>query len=648
MAAAATMTEPRGPEAAHALDTAVQALWAETGRVAPRQARCSCGRVHPDDTTGADGEDDAEDGVTAANTAFLRNLETTQKLTLLRELLTVRPPDPFPSPEVLEAVETALRFANAQRPRTNALDIPSISEDGEGLQRLALWKGDITTLAATAIVNAANSELLGCFRPEHPCIDNAIHAVAGPRLRQKCCDIVDALPGGRERTGSVQVTPGYLLPSEYVLHTVGPIVRNGSPSEDDEEELRSCYNACLEAAEDLEATAAAAAAKTLVFCGISTGMFGYPAALAVGVAVDTVMGYFAKTQSSTITKVIFNVFTPADLNLYLARFRALATNPALSLSPPPTPFSQPLQTAVEMLRTSDALLIAAGAGLSASYGLDYTSHELFRTHFSGTAARTGARCLYELFGHAFTSERDKWGYYFSHLSIIGSWPLHSANRVYDHLITLTNHFDSSTTKGGWFVRTSNADGLFRRHGFLPDRIATPQGDYSFMQCARPCSPDSVFPAAPFLAAAKPFLDLTLNTLSSDDAVPKCPNCNGSVFLCVRADHSFSDVRFRPAEKRYREFLRECREKGRRLTVLEIGVGWNTPSVARWPSEELVQDGAARLVRVGIKGSQCVPWELDGVAVGVEGDAGDVVRQLLEGLALTTTAAPAAAAVAPGS
>ena len=83
-----------------------------------------------------------------------------------------------------------------------------------------LWQGDITTLRVDAIVNAANAEMLGCFQPNHPCIDNAIHCQAGPRLRA-ACRVLMQQQGHLERTGVAKITPGYQLPSEYVLHTVG-------------------------------------------------------------------------------------------------------------------------------------------------------------------------------------------------------------------------------------------------------------------------------------------------------------------------------------------------------------------------------------------------------------------------------------------
>ncbi|KAE9399102.1 macro domain-like protein [Gymnopus androsaceus JB14] len=548
-------------------------------------------------------------------------LQHFKKLSLFKQLLTTRPADPFDS-DVLDAIETVIKYTNNLRPLTSANDIRTISLNGSYPPKIALWKGDITTLYCTAIVNAANSALLGCFKPNHPCIDNAIHAIAGPRLRQKCAEIVNALPDGEEVTGSVKVTPGYLLPARYVLHTVGPIVRGHEPDEEDREELKSCYRSCLAATEELKA--GDNGTKTVAFCCISTGMFGYPARLATPVAVATVLEYFTAHPNSTIDRVIFNVFSDADYNLYLEHFQTLSFNPNLTIPSPPKPYCEPVVKALSLLSSADALLIFAGAGLSASCGLDYTSTKLFEERFGQTSLRTGALCLYDIFGMEFPSELDKWGYYFTHLTVVGNWPLHDPP-VYDNLKTIASSFNDN-----WFVRTSNADGLFRRHGFPADRLSTPQGDYTWLQCVANCTPESVFPSQPCLDAAKPYLDLHNQTLSHEDAIPKCPKCTGEMFICVRANDSFNDIRFREGEQHYAQFLEMCKSSGKRLVVLEIGAGWNTPGVLRRISEELVEADAASLVRIGIKGSELVPWGLDG-AVGIEGDAKKVVEMLLTGL-----------------
>ena len=149
----------------------------------------------------------------------------------------------------------------------------SIGEDFINIQDEYLWKGDITTLKVDAIVNAANSQMLGCFCPCHGCIDNAIHTYAGVQLRNECNALMEEKRKiyGRsyeEPTGRAMVTKGYNLPCSYVIHTVGPII-SGRLKKNDCQQLSDCYRSCLEAA--LEN-----GIKSIAFCCISTGEFHFP------------------------------------------------------------------------------------------------------------------------------------------------------------------------------------------------------------------------------------------------------------------------------------------------------------------------------------------------------------------------------------
>lgn len=173
--------------------------------------------------------------------------------------------------------------------------------------RLALWQGDITTLRSDAIVNAANSQMLGCFSPLHGCIDNIIHTMAGTELREKCYQIMKA-QGAEEPTGQAKITPAYNLPSRYVIHTVGPIVM-GPLTREDRELLASCYRSCLGAA-------AANQCRTIAFCCISTGVFRFPQDAAAEIAVSTVREWLDAHRQAGVVKVIFNVFKDSDRQIY--------------------------------------------------------------------------------------------------------------------------------------------------------------------------------------------------------------------------------------------------------------------------------------------------------------------------------------------
>ena len=185
--------------------------------------------------------------------------------------------------------------------------IPKII-DQEKRTQLKLWHGDITTLACDAIVNAANSELLGCFRPDHPCIDNAIHAKAGPRMRDDCARIMQ-LQGHREATGDAKITRGYHLPARFVLHTVGPIHKGDDHLRIESKMLAQSYTSCLNLASQVPAI------KSLAFCCISTGVFGFPAAVATKIAVETVTKWTNK-HPDRLNTIVFNVFCLRNQSLY--------------------------------------------------------------------------------------------------------------------------------------------------------------------------------------------------------------------------------------------------------------------------------------------------------------------------------------------
>ena len=174
-----------------------------------------------------------------------------------------------------------------------------------GDPRIALWQGDITTLRVDAIVNAANSALLGCFYPLHGCIDNIIHSRSGVQLRLACHDIM-AAQGHEEPTGGAKITSAFNLPCRYVLHTVGPII-TGRVTRRDREALASCYRSCL-------ALAADRGCESVAFCCISTGEFHFPNREAAEIAVEAVRD-FLNGGDGTL-RVIFDVFKDRDLEIY--------------------------------------------------------------------------------------------------------------------------------------------------------------------------------------------------------------------------------------------------------------------------------------------------------------------------------------------
>ena len=174
---------------------------------------------------------------------------------------------------------------------------------------LYLWQGDITTLAVDAIVNAANSQMLGCFAPCHGCIDNAIHTYVGVQLRHECAKLMREQE--EEPTGSAKITKAYNLPCRHVLHTVSPIIF-GTVTREERDQLASCYRSCL-------TLAAQNGLHSVAFCCISTGEYHFPRVLAAEIAIQTVKKW--QGQNPNWIEVIFNVFRDSDHEIYQRALR---------------------------------------------------------------------------------------------------------------------------------------------------------------------------------------------------------------------------------------------------------------------------------------------------------------------------------------
>lgn len=169
-----------------------------------------------------------------------------------------------------------------------------------------LWQGDITRLQVDAIVNAANSEMTGCYIPNHNCIDNAIHTYAGIELRNACAQLMTA-QGRPEKTSQVKITPAFNLPSKYVIHVVGPIVSTGVPTSNNITQLVAAYQNVLSLAARYRLTSIA------IPC-ISAGVFHFPNQRAAEIATQVTSEFLR--QPTTIKKVIFNVFKDKDFAIY--------------------------------------------------------------------------------------------------------------------------------------------------------------------------------------------------------------------------------------------------------------------------------------------------------------------------------------------
>ncbi|KAJ3136389.1 hypothetical protein HK101_004011 [Irineochytrium annulatum] len=550
---------------------------------------------------------------------------------LVHSWLAVRPTAGLATEDVFERdladdVERILRHELESNSVVPALDIPPTAHG----EQVGVWRGDITLLLADYIVNAANSALLGCFKPEHKCIDNAIHSKAGPRLRAACYDIVKRhLHGRPERVGSCQVTSGLALPARYVLHTVGPQVERGAvPTEKQRAELQRCYTACLDVVAERVKTSNrdnnTPGPVTVAFPCISTGVFGFPADLAAPLAVDAVTSwlktYHADASNHRRIKVIFNTFLQSDHDRYCDIFKSLY---GVKVDRGESPELAALQRGATTLKEADYLLISAGAGMSAAVGLDYTSEDVFKKHFPAMHRR-GHRSMYEFFGYRGWTPALQWGYLLTQINL-ARYGWEPTTPAYEHARLIFDAFnDRGRGRGGEgraFVCTSNADGMFGQRGFPLEDVYTPQGDYSMMQCLKPCTRTSVWPTRPFIEAAMPFIDAETQEITNPDVIPRCRSCGGAVMMNVRGGRWFLENVQDEQRGRFEAWVEGVMAEvraGKKLVVLEVGAGFNTPSVLRFPNEALAEEEGVTLVRVnrdhpeGPRGSNVVS-----VATGAE-------------------------------
>lgn len=240
------------------------------------------------------------------------------------------------------------------------------------------------------------------------------------------------------------------------------------------------------------------------------------------------------------------------------------------------------------IREADRVVIGAGSGLSVAAGLDFGDEADFAARFPALVRR-GLKAAYQMIGYSELSEAAFWGFWSVH--VMQTRFADGRSPVYEGLLRLFREKDC-------FVLTTNVDALFARNGFDPERVWSIQGDYAFLQSLRPCTTE-VWPSAPFLQRAMAAIDPVTHEVADPACVPRCIHCGGNVFLNVRGGDWFLEGPYRAQRERWRRWFYGIRS-GERLVLLDIGSGFNTPSVVRWPMERIaLQDPAARIVRINL-------------------------------------------------
>ncbi|KAI2510665.1 Macro domain [Fragilaria crotonensis] len=321
-----------------------------------------------------------------------------------------------------------------------------------GTTHVAIWKGDITSLQIDAIVNAANDAGLGCFTPQHRCIDNVIHRAAGPRLREECRTAMEQRGYPLHAGTPPIVTPGFNLPSDYVVHVTGPQVDKGARlTATDRELLASAYQGCLQQCADK-------GIRKIAFCCISTGLFGFPQEEASNIAVTSVLEWL-EAHPDQVDLIVFNVFSDNDEDLYQKRLAYLGTpqqqngDDGVNSCPSSSPSTRDrtLRLAKTWIEQADAILICAGSGMSVKEGeMVYVNQTDFAKHYPWFV-KWGYRTSYEVMGlgqDRCVPMTAKWAMWAKHMHL-QRWQF-EPNEGYKTLLDMVNEKD-------YFVLTSNVD-----------------------------------------------------------------------------------------------------------------------------------------------------------------------------------------------
>ena len=275
-----------------------------------------------------------------------------------------------------------------------------------------------------------------------------------------------------------------------------------------------------------------------------------------------------------------------------------------------------VREAAAEIKAADALLIGAGAGLSAAAGYDFTSPEKFARDYPGML-QYGITSKIGMMANFSLGEEILWGYYLQNVAET-RFDDTTSHPCYRELKQLSELFQDP------FVVTTNVDALFERNGFDPSRIYTPQGDYSLGQCRIPCSKDT-WSSRPWIDALLPKVDQRTQKLPTA-LHPRCPNCGERVFFNVRCARWFVDAPWEAGRLAWQQWIKTHQRS--RIVSIDIGSGFSTPMWVRWPLEKLTSlSPANRLIRIN-RDSPEVQVEISGQSMCFREEPEDVLKALL--------------------
>ena len=283
-----------------------------------------------------------------------------------------------------------------------------------------------------------------------------------------------------------------------------------------------------------------------------------------------------------------------------------------------TPYEEQIAQAVQMIKDADYVILGAGAGMSLAAGAQYGG-EFFQKNFADFIERYGdgpyMRDMYSAGFYPYPDEESKWGYWSKQCMMAGIildiTPLHKA---------LLSMLKSKKI----FLLSTNADGQFEKAGLNKNKIFTTQGDYFHIQCQKACH-NKVYNAVDLF---KQMDQARKNCKVPTYMVPKCPICGGPMEMHLRCDQYFvQDEDWYDAKGRFEDFLSECIDKN--TVLLELGVGFNTPTIIRFPFEKLVREHEnMKLIRLNLN-EAVVPESLGNRVIGINADIGKAIHDIGE-------------------
>ena len=268
---------------------------------------------------------------------------------------------------------------------------------------------------------------------------------------------------------------------------------------------------------------------------------------------------------------------------------------------------------IERLKTAlqecDAVVIGAGAGLSTSAGFEYTG-ERFEKYFSDFAGKYGIRDMYSGGFYPFPAKEEFWAYWSRYIFI--NRYTDAPKPVYENLLKLVQGKE-------YFVITTNVDHCFQKAGFDKKRLFYTQGDYGLFQCSEPCC-DETFDNE---AAIREMMDRQRDMRIPSELIPACPHCGRPMTLNLRSDDSFvEDEGWHRAAERYENFLRT--RAGQRILFLELGVGYNTPVIIKYPFWQMTAKNPAAVYACINKGQAVCPNEIENRSLCIDADIGNTL------------------------